>query len=202
MSFWKVLGGAAGAVAAVVALPIAGPVGTITAIGALVAGSVGAAAGGVAAAIDDSEERAEERGRQQAKAEYAARLRKLEEGLQAAVSRLTEQRQLFDLIIAMEAVGLACAACDGAVSAEEQRQIDEFVAGASSSALPESVRQQIAFMASNPPDIKTAYQLALDVSPQSMSLFDEIVVFVSHVDGVIDPREQDFIAQWTQLRAA
>lgn len=202
MSFWKVLGTAAAAVATVVALPIAGPIGTITALGAAVAAGVGAAAGGAAAALDDSEERAEARGRQQAKAEAAAQGKKYEEMMQAALRRANEHQELFDLIIAMEAVGLACAACDGAVTPEEQRYIDEFVVGVAAGALPEYVKQQIAQMAAAPPDVKTAYELARKTNPASQELFDEIILVVSHADSQIHPNESQFMAEWKQMRAA
>ncbi len=202
MSFWKVLGGAAAGVACVVALPVAGPVGAITAAGAAIAGGVGATAGGIASAMDDSEEQAEKRGARIAAAKYDKKYEKLEAAFKDAENRLSESEDYFKLLIAMETVGLACAACDGEIAPEERQEIDEFIAGISSSELPSNVKREIEAIANNPPNITTAFQLASSVGLDSFDLFNEIIEVVMHADGYVHENEKDFVNAWNELVAA
>lgn len=202
MSFWKVLGGAAAGVACVVALPIAGPVGAVTAIGAAVAAGTGAAAGGIASAVDDSEEQAERRGEKKATARYEQKYDKLASAFEDAKKRLDETDDYFNLLIAMEAVGLACAACDGEVAPEERQEIDEFIAGVASSELPSHVKEKIEDIANNPPSVTTAFELAKRVGLDSYELFDEIIEVVMHADGRIHQDEKAFQNAWNELVAA
>ncbi|WP_318452984.1 tellurite resistance TerB family protein [Photobacterium leiognathi] len=199
MSFWKVIGGAAAGIACVVALPIAGPVGAITAAGAAIAGGVGAAAGGVAAAMDDSEEEAERRGERRANAEHELKYNKLTTAFEDAKNRLDETKNYFDLLIAMEAVGLACANCDGEISSEERQEIDEFIAGVSSSELPSHVKRKIEDMANNPPNVNTAFALAQKVGLNSFELYNEIIEVVMHADGRVHENEKAFQQAWNTL---
>jgi uncharacterized membrane protein YebE (DUF533 family) len=168
-------------------------------LGAGIAAGVGAAGGGVAAYFDDSEEQAESKGRTQAKAEFTQKYENLEK---AFADRVKTDGRYFDLILAMSAVGLACAACDGHIAAEERREIDEFIAGVASAALPDRVKEKLAEMAKNPPDIKTAYALAVHAAPDMMVAFDDIIEIVSNADGQIHPKEAEFKSTWAQLRAA
>lgn len=203
MGFWKVLGGAAGAIACVVALPIAGPVGAITAVGAAVAGGIGAAAGGIASVGEDDEiTSAEQRGEAKAKAEYEAKYTKLYEAFKEAELRIKAREDYFNLIIAMEAVGVSCAACDGHISDEERIQIDEFIAGVTASELPQDVKDKIKQIADNPPNIKTAFELAKKTEPSSYALFDEVIQLVMYADGYLHEKEKVFMQTWQYLKAA
>lgn len=201
MSFWKVLSGAATAIACVVALPVAGPVGAITAAGAAIAGGVGAAAGGIASAVDDSEEQAERRGARREAAKYDRKYEKLASAFEEAESRISETEDYFNLLIAIEAVGLACAACDGEIAPEERQDIDEFIAGVASSELPSHIKSKIEEMAVNPPNIKTAFELSKKVGLDSYALFDEIIEVVMHADGRIHEQEKAFQQAWNELVA-
>jgi len=200
MSFWKVLGGVAAGVAVVVALPVAGPVGAITAIGAGIAGTTGAVAGGVAAAMDDSEEKAEakgyERGYETGTADSALKIKRLTATIASIESQLRAHDAYFNLIIAMTAVGLSCAACDGDVSEEESTEIYEFISGAAASGLPSSVMKQLNELAENPPNINTAFFLASKVGLNSYELFDEIIEVVIDADGYTHSNETTFRQAW------
>lgn len=202
MSFWKVLGGAAAGVACIVALPVAGPIGAVTALGAAVAAGTGAAAGGIAAAVDDSDHIAEKRGKEKAAAAYDQKYSKLATAFEDVEKRLNETSDYFDLIIAMEAVGIACAACDGEISPEERQEIDEFIAGVSSSELPSHVKDKIQEIAMNPPSVTTAFELSKRVGLDSYGLFDEIIEVVMHADGRIHKDEKAFRSAWNELVAA
>lgn len=202
MSYWKILAGAACGVAAVVALPVAGPVGAVTAIGAAVAAAGGAAAGGVAAAMDDSEEQAENRGRRKEAAKRQNEYEKLLSAFKEAEGEINESRSYFDLIIAMEAVGMACAASDGNIAECERKDIDEFIAGISSSSLPENIKKKIKDISENPPNLKTAFELAQKVGLSSFDLYEEIIHVVMHSDGAVDPKEEEFLLAWRKLASA
>jgi len=200
MSFWKVLGGVAAGVAVVVALPVAGPIGAITAIGAGIAGTTGAVVGGVASAMDDSEEQAEqkgyEQGYEQGTGESAIKIRKLTAAILEAGKRVKESDNYFNLIIAMTAVGLSCANCDGEVSPEEETEILEFISGASSSGLPSHVTEKLNELAANPPNINTAFYLANKVGLNTLELFDEIIDVVMDADGYTHSQEIAFKQAW------
>lgn len=202
VSYWKVLGGAAAGVAAVVALPVAGGVGAVTLAGAAIASAVGGAAGAAASVFDDSEKKAEARGEARASAKTNTKYQKLSAALDAAVRRAKESHQYFALIIAMHAVGMACAACDGVVAPEEERDIKEFISGLAGTGLPHHVQQKLADMAANPPSMATAFEMARNYGADSMDLFDEIIDMVIQSDGHVHEKEIAFRAQWAQLKAA
>ncbi|UPG87627.1 TerB family tellurite resistance protein [Luteibacter aegosomatis] len=202
VSYWKVLGGAAAGVAAVVALPVAGGVGAVTLAGAAIASAVGGAAGAAASMFDDTEKKAEARGEARGAARSNAQYDKLKAALDAAVGRARESHQYFALITAMHAVGMACAACDGVVAPEEKRDIEEFIGGLASTALPAKVREDLEAMAAHPPSMATAFELAKAYGTDSMDLFDEIIDMVIQSDGHVHEKEVAFRAQWAQLKAA
>ncbi|PVZ70396.1 hypothetical protein [Pelagibaculum spongiae] len=199
MSFWKVLGGAAAGVACIVALPVAGPIGAVTAAGAAIAGTLGATAGGIAEAMDDSEEEAEKRGEERAAAEYDKKYEKLLVAFEDAKSRIKDTEGYFNLIIAMEAVGLACANCDGEISENERLEIDTFIAGSVAGNLPENIKKKIQSIADNPPNITTAFHYASKVGLNSTELFEDIIEIVMEADGYRASEEEKFKSQWNQL---
>ena len=200
--FWKVLAGAATGVAVVVALPVAGPIGAITAVGAAVAGTVGAAGGAVADALDDSEEDAEKRGEQRGeerqKAKYAEAMARLKAILEA---HRDDAKNFHDTLVAMFAVGLACASCDGEIHDDEREELEEFVAGVSAANLPSSVKSDIRRLWNSPPNIKTAYELAKR-SKVDPSRFDDIIDVVMRADGREHPGETAFRHAWQRLSEA
>lgn len=197
MGFWKVLAGAATGVAAVVALPIAGPVGAITAVGAAVAGTTGAAGGALADAFDNSEERAEKRGREKAAAEYNAKLTKIKEEFEKWAK---DWHRYGNRAVAMIAVGLACANCDGEIHEDELTEINEFVLGINQSNLPTAVKEKIENLRQKPPSLKTAHELAKKAQV-NFDLLDDVVHVVMQADGRVHPKERAFLAAWQKLCA-
>ncbi|MFA0570473.1 hypothetical protein [Vibrio gallaecicus] len=92
-----------------------------------------------------------------------------------AEARLNDVDDYFNLIIAMEAVGLSCAACDGEIADEERAEIDEFINEIMGSALPAHIKSKIDGIANNPPNITTSFEYASKASPESMGFFEEII---------------------------
>ncbi len=199
MGFFRFLGGAALGILAVAALPIAGPIGAVTALGA----AAGAAVGGTAASVlDNSEEEAEQRGVERTTAQYDQKYQKIVAAFKDAEQQLKSTSSYFDLLLAMQAVGLACAACDGEIAQTERDDIDEFIAGIAASALPDNVKNKIEKMAANPPNINTAFKLTKKLGLDSYSLFEEIIEVVIHSDGNIHKNEMAFKQAWNELMAA
>lgn len=197
MGFWKVLAGAATGVAAVVALPIAGPVGAITAVGAAVAGATGAAGGALADALDDGEERAKKQGRQEAKAEHAIEMAKIQKEFKKWAK---DWHRYGNHVVALTAVGLACANCDGEIHEKELTEINEFVSGITQSSLPEVVKEQIENLHQKPPSLTTAHKLAKKAGVD-FDLLDDVIEVVMHADNRIHPGEQAFLVAWQKLCA-
>jgi uncharacterized membrane protein YebE (DUF533 family) len=203
MAFWKVLGGVAAGVGAVVALPVAGPIGAVTLAGAAVGAGIGGLAGAAAAAHDKSQKRkARQLGAEEERAKNASKVERLVRALEEAEQRMNEDRAYFDLLIAMYAVGVAVAACDGSIADEERRDIREFVAGVGSSELPEHVKERIAALEANPPDFATAMALVERVDRRSWDLFDDVIDLVAGSDGVLCAKEAAFREAWRLHKAA
>lgn len=203
MDGWKVLGGAAIGIVVVIALPIAGSVGTITLLGTSIAAGVGAVTGGIVDYFDKSEEAAKSQGKADGVAETEAKYNKEFENLKAALkTRTDDDKRYFDLVLALHAVGFACAGYRGNVSPAKRLEIDEFISGAATVVLPDRVRSEIAQIAHTPPDIATAYALARNAAPDHMHLFEDVIEIASQSDDPSQPSEHEFKSAWAQLRAA
>lgn len=201
ITVWKVLGGAAAGVATIVALPIAGPIGVVTAMGALAAGSVGAAAGALAGSIDDSEERAEKRGEARAKAESDRRTQKFVEALKKAEEKINSAQEYHNLLIAMTALAMSCANCDGEIHNEEQLEIMEFITGVGGSGLPVDVQERLNKLAYNPPSLTDACVLIKKLpNIGSYDVFDDIVDLTIHADGIVHQNEIEFLREWNNVK--
>jgi len=160
----KILAGAAVGVGAVAAAPFTGGgslLGGASVIASLTgAGTVAAAVGAgtvggvVGAAMADSEEnekkQLKEKGRAEGRTESAIQIEKLANKLSQALEKLKSHDEHFKAIIAMEAVGVACAACDGDFSDNEREEIGEFVKGMMAQSIPSDVKERIQSIYDNP----------------------------------------------------
>lgn len=202
MGLFKILGGAAMGVAVIAALPIAGAVGTVALTGGLAAAAAGGIAGAVANEMDDTEEVAERRGERKATAEYDKEFEKLVSNFHDVEKRLNENGNYFDGIVAMSAVGIACANSDGNIADEERQDIEEFIAGVSHNELPTNIKEKIENMWVNPPSVNTAFELANNLGLDSLELFSEIIEITIHADGDVHDDELVFQQAWNSLVAA
>jgi hypothetical protein len=210
----KILTGVAVGVGAVAAAPFTGGgslLGGASLIASLsgagtIAAAVGAGAlgGVVGAAVADSDEnelkQAKEQGRADGKAENALQIDKLLNTLFQALEKIKSHDEHFKAIIAMEAVGVSCAACDGDFSDNEREEIGEFVKGMIAQSLPKDVKEKIQDIYDNPPTVKEAFMLAKD-SGMSLDVYEDLIRFVMEIDGV-KPEEVAFVHTWNQLKAA
>ena len=210
----KILAGVVVGVGAVAAAPFTGGGSLLagaTAMSSLAgAGTIAAAAGAAAvgatagAVMADTEEDKKKAIRNEGKAEGMAVVRQEIEALETKLSRALEQLKsndgLFNAIIALEAVGVACAACDDDFSDAEKEEIGEFVQGMLAQNIPENVKIKIQDVYDNPPTVKEAFELA-ENSGLEMSMFEDLIQFVMEIDG-IKPEEKVFVRAWSQLKAA
>jgi hypothetical protein len=191
ISYWKVAAGVAAFVA---------PVEVAVVSGVISAGKY--ASDYLADREKQAERRGEQRGEAKAKAEYSAKFEKLELLLKAEIDKHYRSARYFELVVALTAIGMACAACDGEVSHQERSDIEEFIGGTSVAALPADVRAKLDFLAQNPPNLATAFELVKQYRPDSMDLFDEVIRFVICSDGRISTDEVHFRTEWEILKQA
>lgn len=210
----KILAGVAVGVGAVAAAPFTGGgsllggaslIASLTGAGTIAAAvGAGAVGGVVGAAIADSEENEKEQlknqGRAEGKAENDLQIEKYANKLSQALEKLKSHEEHFKAIIAMEAVGVACAACDGDFSYNERVEIGEFVKGMIAQSIPKDVKEKIQSIYDNPPTVKEAFLLAKD-SGISLDVYDDLIRFVMEIDGV-RPEEEAFVHAWSLLKAA
>jgi len=210
----KILAGVAVGVGAVAAAPFTGGgsilagatamsslagAGTIAA--AAGAGAVGAATGAAfAEAESDKRKAVRAEGKAEGMAVAHQQIEDLENKLTQALHHLKSSDKHFKAMIALEAVGVACAACDDDFSDAERDEIGEFVKGMLAQEIPESIKTRIQDIYDNPPTVREAFALA-DGSGVELSLFEELIKFVMEIDGITH-EEQAFVHAWNQLKAA
>ncbi|MGI2122393.1 hypothetical protein ACRN9J_09360 [Shewanella baltica] len=210
----KILAGVAVGVGAVAAAPFTGGgsllggaslIASLTGAGTIAAAvGAGAVGGVVGAAVADSDhnekKQIKDQGRAEGKAENALQIEKLSNKLSQVLEKLKSHDEHFKAIIAMEAVGVACAACDGDFSDNEREEIGEFVKGMIAQSIPKVIKEKIQSIYDNPPTVKEAFLLAKD-SDISLDVYEDLIRFVMEIDG-IKPEEEAFVQAWNQLKIA
>ena len=165
-------------------------------------GAGGLVIGAIAKGVFDGkdEEKAKDEGRAEAKAEVKVAMDKLEKKLCHSLNSLKSQNEHFQAIIALEAVGVACAACDGDFSDNERKEIGEFVKGMMAQSIPENIKEKIQSIYDEPPTVQEAFFLAKK-SGIELEVYEDIIQFVMEIDGV-KPEEEEFTHAWSQLKEA
>lgn len=151
---------------------------------------------------DSKIKEAESRGEAKAKMLFLEREKSFEAALEKATARIQDNDSYFRMLIAMQAVAQACAACDDEVTKDEQEQIDELLLGMGAKWLPPNVRSALDALIAQPPSLKEAFSIAQAVGDEAQDLFQEIVRFVIYLDGEVSSKEQQFLAHWVHLRAS
>lgn len=218
MGFWGALAGVTVGVGAVALAPFTGG-GSLVGVGlaaslagagavAAGAGVVGACVGAAAGEIIDDEkakknyDQGKREGARETEAKYRADIDKLNIKLARTIAMLCEHGNHFNAIIAMAAVGFACANCDGEISVEESEEINIFVTGVSHSTLPEKVKTDIQSFNSHPPSLVDAFAMAMKSGVEDMSIFEDIIEVVMTADGVVKQQEETFLLSWRTMSAA
>lgn len=208
----KVLLGATVGVAAVAAAPFTGGgslLGGATLAASLAGAGTAAAAGAVAGGVianklgDESKVRDEgyRKGAMDTKAQHQIELEHLQKSLEAALNGLKGAANHYNAIIAMHAVAVATANCDGFICDKERANIELFIAGVSTSSIPANVASTLQSLYDTPPSIQDAWALAKN-SGVEISVFDEIIQIVIHADETVHPQEDAFMQAWNMLKFA
>lgn len=214
IDYLKVLGGAVIGVGAIAAAPFTGGgslVGGASLLGSLagagtIAAAVGAGVAGVvvAANLDGNEEARKagfDAGVKKAKAEQLADISVLKDRLEKAMESLRAAGEHFNTIIALNAVAVATAQCDGDITQSERENIELFINGLTSGTIPEAVKAKIESIYQQPPTVQEAFELAKK-SGMSLSIFDEIINLVVFSNDTLHPHEAAFMQAWNSLKAA
>lgn len=206
MGIGKVLaytvGGVALGVGAVAAAPFTGG-GSIfgaVALGSSLmgAGTIAAAAGtaavaGGAGAYMARKENEEDEKLNQELAEQKLRADKLEEGIKKALSTFQGDREYFNYIIGLTAIGLAMANADGEIAPEERRELEEFIGGIANSNYPPYVKQAINDLYENVPNLMTAMKYISKINPKNHETIRDLIKLVMMADNIRHEREVAFI---------
>lgn len=145
---------------------------------------------------------AESRGEAREKVKNLEREQRFEAALKKAGERIKDNDEYFRMLIAMQAVAQACAACDGEISPSEQEQIDELLLGMGAKWLPPQIRSTLDDLIAHPPSLQDAFAMSQQVGLDAQELFQEIVRFVIYLDEQVSDAELKFLAHWIQLRGA
>ena len=193
MSFWKTLG---------VGVAALGPWGPAVAAGAVVAVVVpGILDANEALDARDACE-AEEKAARVKAAKEQKKLEKMVKALKKSEKKAGAMDEYFDLVIALVAMGMATASCDGKVDPAEVDEIEEFVAGIVLGRAPANVKRKIKSLKNSPPNLKTAMSLARKLESPDWSMFESVIEVVAISDGVVKKEEDALLEAFRQLQKA
>lgn len=196
------VGGVALGVGAVAAAPFTGGgslFGAATLAGSLMGAGTIAAAAGTAAAVGGAgayvarKENEEDEKLNQELAEQKLRADKLEEGIKKALSTFQGDREYFNYIIGLTAIGLAMANADGEITPEERRELEEFIGGIANSNYPPYVKQAINDLYENVPNLMTAMKYISKINPKNHETIRDLIKLVMMADNIRHEREVAFI---------
>ena len=196
------VGGVALGVGAVAAAPFTGGgslFGAATLAGSLMGAGTIAAAAGTAAAVGGAgayvarKENEEDEKLNQELAEQKLRADKLEEGIKKALSTFQGDREYFNYIIGLTAIGLAMANVDGEIAPEEARELEEFIGGIANSNYPPYVKQAIDDLYENVPNLMTAMKYISKINPKNHETIRDLIKLVMMADNIRHEREVAFI---------
>ncbi len=196
------VGGVALGVGAVAAAPFTGGgslFGVATLAGSLMGAGTIAAAAGTAAAVGGAgayvarKENEEDEKLNQELAEQKLRADKLEEGIKKALSTFQGDREYFNYIIGLTAIGLAMANADGEIAPEERRELEEFIGGIANSNYPPYVKQAINDLYENVPNLMTAMKYISKINPKNHETIRDLIKLVMMADNIRHEREVAFI---------
>lgn len=162
------------------------------------AGTIAAAAGtaavaGGAGAYMARKENEEDEKLNQELAEQKLRADKLEEGIKKALITFQGDREYFNYIIGLTAIGLAMANADGEIAPEERRELEEFIGGIANSNYPPYVKQAINDLYENVPNLMTAMKFISKINPDNYETIRDLIEVVMKADNIRHEREVNFI---------
>ena len=194
-------GGAAAAGGVVAFAAAAGGAGIAGGVAASVAGVTGVAIGGVSGYVlgKKKEEKAYEKGQEDATAKQVARIQKLEKVYKQMQDSLENAQDHYQVVIALDAVGIAAIHAIGKDSAEDQNSIEELVAGVSKASMPDKVKKIFEKYKKNPPSIHEAIMEVKKVKAVAPEQFKEMIQLAFSFDEAGEsPAAKKFIEDWNR----
>ena len=196
------VGGVALGVGAVAAAPFTGGgsiFGAVALGSSLMGAGTIAAAAGTAAAVGGAgaymakKENEEDEKLNQELAEQKLRADKLEEGIKKALITFQGDREYFNYIIGLTAIGLAMANVDGEIAPEEIGELEKFIGEIANSNYPPYVKQAINDLYENVPNLMTAMKFISKINPDNYETIRDLIKFVMMADNIRHEREVAFI---------
>jgi len=200
MGIGKILGFAALGVGAVAAAPFTGGgslFGAATLAASLAgAGAVAAGAGAAGAAAGyamSRKEEEEEAAKDRESAELKLKAQKLQEGIEKALDAFQGDKEYFNYIIGVTALGISMANADGEISPEEAQEIEEFIGGIASSNYPSHVKEAIENLYEAKPNFNTAMTYLEKINPSSYESLKNLLELIVIADGIRHEKEEAFL---------
>lgn len=209
MGIGKILGytvlGVVGGVAAVAAAPFTGGgslLGAATLAASLTgAGTIAAAAGtaavagGAGALLARNENEKDEKISNQNEeiAELNVKADKFEEGFNRAIKQFKGDKEYFNYIIGMTALGVSMANEDGKISKEEIDEMQNFIGGVVNSNYPSHIKDSIMEIVTTKPNFNTAMLFLEKINPSNYQNVRDLIELVAFADGIKCEREEAFL---------
>lgn len=165
--------------------------GSLAGAGAVAAGTA-AVAGGTGAFLAKKEnENNEEKDTKLAALNQKAQ--KVEEGLVQLKEKFHGDKEYFNYIIGISAIGMAMAYADGEISGDEKAEMEEFIGGIASSYLPDHIKQAINHLYTQKPDFQTAMTYLQKIDPVHYSDIRNLLELIMLADNIEHNKEKEFL---------
>lgn len=197
------VGGAVLGVGAIAAAPFTGGgsiFGAVTLASSLagagaVAAGTAAVAGGTGAYLAKKED--EEDDEKDIKiSELNQKAEKVEEGLKQALKKFHGDKEYFNYVIGLTAIGISMACVDGEISEDEKAEIEEFIGGVASSYYPDHIKEAIHLLYENKPNFQTAMQYLIKIDPIHYPNIRNLLELIMLVDNFEHDKEKAFIRKF------
>lgn len=120
------------------------------------------------------------------------------EGLRTRVTTLEEHAKI---VLAILAVALSVAHCDGDFAPEEQAEIANILTGLLNSDFPLSFQDGIKQLDENPPDFDNAMKYVALLDKQDWPLISKVIDVMVEADGKIVAAEREYLNKWQQFQS-
>lgn len=194
------VGGAVLGVGAIAAAPFTGGgsiLGAVTLASSLagagaVAAGTAAVAGGTGAYLARKEDEEDEE-KDTTIAALNLKAEKFEQGLTQALEKFHGDKEYFNYIIGLTAIGISMACVDGDISEDEKAEIEEFIGGVASSSYPDHIKETLRLLYENKPDFQTAIAYLQKIDPIHYPNIRSMLELIMLVDNFEHDREKAFL---------
>lgn len=118
---------------------------------------------------------------------------KFEEVVKKVLETFEGDKEYFNYIIGLTAIGLAMANVDGEIVPEERQELEEFIGGIANSNYPPYVKESIKNLYENIPNLMTAMKYVVKINPLNYDSIRELIELVMMADKIQHQKEVAFI---------